>query len=131
MPEYASPAEFGAILKQLRLDERLSQADVAERLKKYGVKATGSAVGGWERGDSYPQREKVFALEKVFNVLPGWLSQHLGYFPPGTTGYTEEVELSASGRDLEELRQADPESYEQIMSLARLALDRARERRRR
>lgn len=41
----------------------------------------------------------------------------------------EPIELSASGVDLEELRLADPEMYEQLMAMARTALDRARERR--
>lgn len=38
------------------------------------------------------------------------------------------VELAASGVDLEELREADPEAYEQIIGMARIALDRARRR---
>lgn len=36
------------------------------------------------------------------------------------------VQVDASGVDLEELRHADPESYEQIIGMARIALDRAR-----
>lgn len=40
------------------------------------------------------------------------------------------IEISASGVDLDELAREDPEQYEAIMDLARLALDRARARRR-
>lgn len=42
---------------------------------------------------------------------------------------TEEIELSASGADLEALRLADPDAYEQVMALAKSFLDRARRRR--
>lgn len=40
------------------------------------------------------------------------------------------IEISASGVDLDELARIDPEQYESIMDLARIALDRARARRR-
>lgn len=39
------------------------------------------------------------------------------------------LHLSADGVDLEELRQADPEAYEQLMGMARIALERAKHRR--
>lgn len=67
------------------------------------------------------------------------LATHFGWEPDGFDRIREgrepysaaeqDIRLSASGVDLEELRLEDPESYEQIMGLARLALDRARERR--
>lgn len=37
------------------------------------------------------------------------------------------VHVSASGVDLDELRELDPEAYEQVMTLARFALDRAKQ----
>lgn len=43
----------------------------------------------------------------------------------------DEIHLSASGVDLAELAEVDPEAYEQIMGLAHIALDRARDRRQR
>jgi hypothetical protein len=55
------------------------------------------------------------------NYLPG-------LDPPHPDG---ELELSASGVDLDELRQLDPETYDAIATQIRLALDRARERRQR
>lgn len=40
----------------------------------------------------------------------------------------EPIQIAASGVDLEELRRVDPESYDQIIGMARIALDRARQR---
>ncbi|MCU1488312.1 MAG: hypothetical protein JWN67_5058 [Actinomycetia bacterium] len=41
----------------------------------------------------------------------------------------KDLRISADGVDLEELRHADPEAYDQLMGMARIALDRARQRR--
>lgn len=44
-------------------------------------------------------------------------------------GNPDEIQLAASGVDLEELRLADPDAYALVMDLAKTALDRARARR--
>lgn len=60
------------------------------------------------------------------HVLSGELTVDLAV--AGKVG-PEPIRLSASGVDLDELLERDPEAYAAIMEQARIALDRARERR--
>lgn len=75
-------------------------------------------------GDGVTRRDRLVVLAQFF----GWPSDGFDRIRRGEEP-TEEIHIDASGTDLEELRQADPESYDQIMAMAKLALDRARERR--
>jgi transcriptional regulator with XRE-family HTH domain len=87
-------------------------------------------------GVSYPTMQKLLAGERVTRrdrlvVLAqyfGWPGDAFDRIRRGEEP-VDEIHIDASGVDLEELRQVDPESYDQIMSMARLALDRARDRR--
>lgn len=126
VPAYATAEEFGRILRDHRARKHLSQQAIADGLRDLGEGVTASAVGDWERGGSYPSRPKVFALEKVLGLAAGDLTRYLGFMPSNPD---EDLELSASGVDLDELRRLDPDAYELIVRQAELALDRARERR--
>lgn len=116
----------------------LSQQGLADALRdQEDIHVTGSAVGGWLRGESEPTRERVFALERVLGADPGTLSGPLGFSPTVPSVVTAKVRIpqpavriEASGVDLSELRRLDPEAYEAIIRQAEIALDRARERRR-
>lgn len=93
-----------------------------------GVKQ--QSVQKWESGGMPSTRN----LEKLSLVLGVPIAALLGnvnevYIPGPADKPADEIEVSASGVDLEELRQLDPEQYDAIMRQAELALDRARRRR--
>jgi len=44
-----------------------------------------SAISGWINGQSVPNHNVVFAIERALDVTPGFLSHHLGYIPAGTS----------------------------------------------
>lgn len=96
-------AEFGRCLKAERERVRWSQATLARELEDLGHPVTGSVIGAWERGENAPGREKVFALEQALGCNPGWLSQHLGYLPPGDQA--EPTPLSPEAELLRAIRQ--------------------------
>ena len=120
---------FGRRLRQLREEKDWSLDELAEQMKAAGHAVTASNIGAWERGQYAPRkRATLVTLEQVLDGQ-SQLAPVLGMTVRSSTH--DLPELSASGTDLDELRRLDPEAYEQIVNLARLALDRARERRRR
>lgn len=69
---------FGVALRNARGDR--SAIELADQL---GYKAAGT-FNHWERATSAPPSPPVvFALEELLEVVPGHLSQHLGYLPVG------------------------------------------------
>lgn len=79
----AGREEFSATVRALRSRRGLSQADLGKALADHGgASVSGSAVGEWERGDSFPTRENALALEQVFVLDTGVLLSLLGYAPP-------------------------------------------------
>jgi len=132
---------FATELNQWRKAREWSYAHVASVLAQdEAITVTGSAVGEWCRGESEPSRDKVFALERIFDLFPGHFTRLLGYEPPtevtgkasvkgGGKAGGRGVRISASGVDLDELRRLDPEAYQAIIRQAEIALDRARDRR--
>jgi transcriptional regulator with XRE-family HTH domain len=53
----------------------MNAEQVVERLAEQGVSATPSAVWRWESGLRRPRRATVQALEKVYDLPPGTLSE--------------------------------------------------------
>jgi transcriptional regulator with XRE-family HTH domain len=107
---------FGENLRRWRQDAGLTQADLADSL---GL--TQQTVSDWERDVGLPHRSRAIDLERVLGLEPRTvvLAIH-DEIDPG------EVEVSATGADLEELQQRDPEGYEHVMALAHTLLVRAR-----
>lgn len=68
---------FGAALRRHLKLWGLSQAALADRLG-----TTQSAVSAWAGGKSAPSPERVFDLEKVFELSPGTLAGLLQYRAP-------------------------------------------------
>lgn len=68
---------FGAALRRHLKLWGLSQAALAERLG-----TAQSAVSAWASGKSAPSPERVFALERVFELSPGTLAGLLHYRAP-------------------------------------------------
>ena len=54
---------FSDNLRQIRREQRLSQEDLAERLK-----VSRQAVSKWEQGNGYPEVEKLLLLSEVLSV---------------------------------------------------------------
>lgn len=109
-------ATFGENLRRWRQDAGLTQADLATSLS-----LTQQTVSDWERDVGLPHRSRAIDLEKVLGLEPRTvvLAIHDELDP-------DDVEVSATGADLEELQQRDPEGYEHVMALARTLLVRAR-----
>lgn len=70
-------ANFGEVFRSARVEQGISQHQIAETL---GVRQ--SAVSAWEAGEAEPDREVVFRCEEIFELTPGSLSKILGYGPP-------------------------------------------------
>ncbi|OWY61239.1 hypothetical protein B7486_64845, partial [cyanobacterium TDX16] len=112
----ATVSTFGENLRRWRLDAGLTQADLADALE-----ITQQTVSDWERDVGLPHRSRAVDLERVLGLEPRTIVLAIhDEIDPG------EVEVSATGADLEELQQRDPEGYEHVMSLARTLLVRAR-----
>ena len=109
-------SSFGQNLRRWRDESGLTQVDLAESL---GV--TQQTISDWERDVGMPHRSRAIDLERILGLEPRTvvLAIH-DELDPG------EVEVSATGADLDELRQRDPEGYEHVMALARTLLVRAR-----
>ena len=55
--------EFGAKFKQLRIDNNLTQNQLAEKL---GIKQTN--ISNWENDKTRPEYENLIKLAKIFDV---------------------------------------------------------------
>lgn len=78
---------FGENLRQIRRERRLSQEELAERLK-----VSRQAVSKWEQGSGYPEVEKLLLLSEVLSVS---LDRLMG----GNTGAGEEEYASIKGSE--------------------------------
>lgn len=78
---------FSDNLRQIRREQRLSQEELAERLK-----VSRQAVSKWEQGNGYPEVEKLLLLSEVLSVS---LDRLMG----GNTGAGEEECASIKGSD--------------------------------
>lgn len=71
---------FGAVLRRHLKLRGLSQRALAERLG-----TTQAAVSAWARGKSAPSPQRVFELERVFELSPGTMAGLLYYRTPQET----------------------------------------------
>lgn len=60
--------EIGKIIKELRLEQKLTQTELARILN-----TTQDTISLWELGKSYPDILSVIALAKLFNVTSDYL----------------------------------------------------------
>jgi len=108
----------GNSIRNARHQRGLSQADVGARLDPA---VTQQQVGKWERGVNEPN---IGHLRQLAQLLGLRLDDLVG----GEPSFEGDLNLAASGADLEELRLTDPEAYAQVVELARFHLERARNR---
>ena len=58
----------GAVLRELRLKNNLSQQDLAEKLQLLGIELTSKEISKIENDNRLVQDFELFAFAKVFNV---------------------------------------------------------------
>ena len=58
----------GARLRELRDRKGLRQSDVADHLKKKGIRASYGAVSRWEKGESDPPFNVLPVLAKLYGI---------------------------------------------------------------
>lgn len=58
----------GAVLRELRLKNNLSQQDLAEKLQLLGIELTSKEISKIENNARLVQDFELFAFAKVFNV---------------------------------------------------------------
>lgn len=120
---------MGEAIRSARTRAGLSQVAFARRC---GVSQ--QFVSAVEGGIKTPSVE---TLRRIREVVGGFTPDEDRALRPiwdldtDDTASPGEIRLSASGTDLDELRQVDPDAYELIMVQARAALERARARGRR
>lgn len=110
----SNSTDVGDRIRIARERAGLTQAELAHQA---GLRQ--QSVAKWEAGLSSPSASSLASIARALRTSTDGL---LGL---------EEITIDASGADLGELRERDPEAYEAIIAQARIALDRARARRRR
>ncbi len=111
---------FGRALRQAIASSRYNQTTLAAAI---GIER--GTLSRYISGVRTPDVDMVHEIEQALGVP---LAGHLNYRSIFDAAPDGEIAIAASGVDLEELRRRDPEAYDQILGLARIALDRARDR---
>ena len=83
MDLYDENKNFGKLLKQLRVDKKLGQREVAEYL---GVKIV--TVSAYESGRIKPTPDKIYKLSQLFGVSIDVMS---GKLEPGSSSFDREI----------------------------------------
>lgn len=60
--------EIGKIIKELRLEQKLTQTELAKKLN-----TTQDTISLWELGKSFPDIQSLINLSKIFNVSTDYL----------------------------------------------------------
>lgn len=121
-PEWAP--EFRRQVEHALVERGWKQADLARALGHGNT----ARLSQWMTGKHRPPAVDVIAVAEQIGLDPVALARVVGYELGRLRAEPEDIQLSASGTDLEELRTLDPEGYELLMNQARLFLERARER---
>jgi phage repressor protein C with HTH and peptisase S24 domain len=59
---------IGEVISHCRREKRLSQIDIADMLKAYGIHIKNGAVSSWEKGKSIPGGETLMALCEILEI---------------------------------------------------------------
>ena len=100
-------SECGALIKELRLKQKITQADMAKKIHK-----SASLISRIERGERRPNQPTLLSLSMIFGVPIQVLQQKAGYTPEfdwyasflGPKDIQEDILLTASDSEKEELR---------------------------
>lgn len=132
----ADPVAFGRRLAELREAAGLIPAQAARRAgvsPAYWSVVEGAIPQGRNKKPSIPRVPVIRALADAVDADRVELLELAGYeddaaIERARAARQGRIHMAASGVDLEELRQLDPEAYDSIENMARIALDRARQR---
>ncbi len=72
--------KIGAILAKYRKAKKLSQIDVSEKLRNYGINVSNAAVSAWEKDCSYPNAHQFLALCKILGITDIY-NEFIGFNP--------------------------------------------------
>jgi transcriptional regulator with XRE-family HTH domain len=122
-------ALIGEFLRRLRARRGWTQEQAAGA---GGRGLSRAPLGMLENGkpeNNRPLRSTLEGIQRAYDLPDEWWALVVsGDLTADTTMSDGPIRLSASGVDLDELHEKDPEAYAAIMEQARIALDRARER---
>jgi transcriptional regulator with XRE-family HTH domain len=107
-------AVFGGILKTLREEKSLSQAELAEKLGK-----TQQAIDTWERGVALPQPDAISWLASFHDVSTDYLL--------GRTIVRRPIETIAANRADDFRNELPPEKQEEIERFIKFAINEHRQ----
>ena len=60
--------KIGSILASHRKDKKMSQIELADKLRNYGVSISNAAVSAWEKDISVPNAHQFLALCKILGI---------------------------------------------------------------
>ena len=67
--------DFVDKLKDARINNEVTQAQLSERLKLLGRKVSAQQISSWERGDYSPSRKNLSAICEVFSLDMNYLTE--------------------------------------------------------
>lgn len=130
------PVALGARIAELRAAAGLTSAQAARRAgitAAYWHAVENASPQGRNRRPSIPRVPVLRAIADAVDGDRAELLDMAGHEDDAAIDRARAgrhaITVNTSGVDLEELRRTDPEAYDQIIGMARIALDRARRRR--
>ena len=72
--------KIGVTLATYRKAKKLSQIDVSEKLRNYGISVSNAAVSAWEKDISYPNAHQFLALCKILGITDIY-NEFIGFNP--------------------------------------------------
>lgn len=113
---------FGDILKQLRLNNNLTQEDLANKLNTiYEIKLNKGMISKWESNKSEPSMKYVRVFSKFFNVTLDYL---LGLKETNITELKNTVNYSKEEKNhIEDLRKLNDMGKEKVITYTKDLLD--------
>lgn len=121
-------AVIGTFLRRVRAKRGWTQEQAASA---GGRGLSRAPLGMLENGkpeNNRPLRSTLEGVQRAYELPDEWWQLVLRGDLNEDAGASGPIRLSASGVDLDELLERDPEAYAAIMEQARIALDRARDR---
>lgn len=72
--------KIGVTLATYRKAKKMSQIDVSEKLRYYGINVSNAAVSAWEKDISYPNAQQFLALCKILGITDIY-NEFIGFNP--------------------------------------------------